>query len=350
MKKALKGVLAVSIGLLVAVILTAIKPVQAADQVTITVQGSAQTPARGQPTTTVYDLTPVVQSTANRPALQTKLQGFSEQQAQAYVAQHHLEAVTCFTLAAARATFAATPGRTYLLIQQLPIMRRGGNWVAPIVFTAGSAPMTLEEKSVSARAAPYLYKYGQNLVTGRTAPLAGAVFALRRWRAGGWQYLTQQSTWLTTKRPLLNAAVSRFTSDRTGLVLADVALAPGEYQFTELVAPNGYTITQAAKAIRVQVGETGAICVRGAPLKPLLAGRVASSEAKRTGLRVFNPTATIPAHPAGDTQPPRPSYLWLPRTGEDTLNLLFAGLAFIILAGILWRRTLIQEKMKPKGD
>ncbi|WP_338215346.1 SpaA isopeptide-forming pilin-related protein [Lacticaseibacillus salsurivasis] len=349
MKKALVRVLIVSLGLFTAVMLAEIKPVQAANQVTITVtQGAVETPARGQPTT-VYDLTPVVQNTTDLATLQATLQGLSEQQAKTYVIQHHLKAVTRFTMLDKQAIFTATPGRTYLLIQQLPIMRRGGDWVAPIVFTAGSASMTLEEKAVSARAAPYLYKYGQNSVTGRTAPLAGAVFALRRWRAGGWQYLTQQSTWLATRQPLLTAAVGRFTSDHTGLVLADVALAPGEYQFTELAAPNGYTITEAAKAIRVQVVESGMVSVRGAPLKPLLAGHASSSEAKRSALRVYNPTTTIPYHPDGGTTPPQ-SHLWLPKTGEDTLNLLLAGLITMIIAGFLWHRTINQEELKSKGD
>ncbi|MFD1393944.1 prealbumin-like fold domain-containing protein [Lacticaseibacillus jixianensis] len=383
MTKSIRIIFAAALSLLVAIAVSRFTPVNAAATVPITVTSGTDASAsvRGRPAITVYELTAAAQDSS----LPQQVATMTPAAVTKFITEHHLTAVAQLAFSAPAATFSATAGRTYLLIQAQAPSETESYWTAPTMFTAGSAPMTVSLKPVLIHTAPYFYKYGRSLASGETAPLAGATFALRRQGPAGWEYRTAAGDWLATTAPLQAPQVAHFVSEKDGLVLADVTLTPGAYQFTELAAPDGFTITDDAKAIPVQVPAAGAITLKGETLRPLIEGRVPATEAKRPELRVYNLT-NRPHLPDTDGNPPdsphrphlpdtdgnpppaphRPHLpdtdgtppsglpkvgrlrLWLPETGEARANLLLAGLALIITATALWQRT--KTKKATKGE
>ncbi|WP_056989225.1 pilin N-terminal domain-containing protein [Lacticaseibacillus camelliae] len=344
-------------------------PVAAATDVQVTIQHVVnQQSARGQPTRpgafahfTVYDMTATAHERSVRGEPVSRLAealGQKDDQAiGAFIKQQHLRPVANVeTDAGGSAHFAVSGawGNAYLIVQTTPGFDptnalNVNEKALPIVLSFPqenqAQGVTIVTKAVRVQRAVYFYKYGRS---GReTAPLKGAIFAVRR--AGA--YLTTAQRWLQTKSPLADHRVLKMHSQADGLVmLKGVPLAPGSYVVQELKAPKGYALTRQAQQIRLSIprADTMAqITVNGVALRPLLADRVQRGEASRTELRIYNPIKAVPPKtPGGNGPGPRLTHYWghLPQTGEAKASLALLGSLIIGFTVYYWKRHLRQGR------
>ncbi len=211
---------------------------------------------------------------------------------------------------------------------------------------------------------PYFFKYGKENPesTELGVPLEGAIFVLYRIIDGQKYYLDLnpasdlQNSWVTLENedPLNDPRISRFVSDKNGLVTTGGRLLPsGEYFFEEVQTVEGYQIEK--ESIPVVIPDTWEdengnplyVTVNGQQMEELENGDVPASAYAKVQPRVYNyrlsekPAAT-PEGPTFTQTPAEPSWpkrLFLPKTGaEKTLMSLLGALLVLIAAAIWYRR------------
>lgn len=207
----------------------------------------------------------------------------SAQQLRRYLVDNKIQKVETVTTDATGKAYFKVAGNdnAYLIVQDHAVK---GQTILPLAFSLplqneDGTPKNIVElytKPVKLTSCAYFYKYGVN--GDKQIALADAQFVLGQEVAGEKQYLAlDETSFVASDDPANDAQVKKFTSDEQGLVLHDSELAPGQYFFSEVKAPNGYSISEAAKQIEVIVAADMQITVAGVQLVELVAGMVPSS-------------------------------------------------------------------------
>ncbi len=234
----------------------------------------------------LYDISKQYQAQETPTDAQEFIESFSQlsaQQLRQYLADNEIKKVeTVTTDVMGKAHFkVAGNDNAYLIVQDHAVK---GQTILPLAFSLplqneDGTPKNMVElytKPIKLTSCAYFYKYGVN--GDKQVALADAQFILGQEVAGKKQYLaTDETSFVASDDPANDAQVKKFTSDEQGLVLHDSELAPGQYFFSEVKAPNGYSISEAAKQIEVTVAADMQITVAGVQLVELVAGMVPSS-------------------------------------------------------------------------
>ncbi|MGX7204179.1 pilin N-terminal domain-containing protein [Enterococcus pingfangensis] len=221
---------------------------------------------------------------------------------------------------------------------------------------------------------PYFFKYGKTSKTeeGIGVPLEGTEFVLYQLVNGEKLYLDisslndLQNVWVPSNDPLNNANITKFISDKDGLVsMNGHFLGSGTYYFEEVKGIEGYEITEEDQAIEVIVpdlwedenGNPNYVTVNGQIMDELIEGGVPDSAYEKIEPRVYNyqastdPEKVIPEQPSGQTPeatPPKKPFL--PVTGEAKTLISLIGLLILGIVAFIWYRRKAVIKAETKGE
>lgn len=221
---------------------------------------------------------------------------------------------------------------------------------------------------------PYFFKYGKTSKTeeGIGVPLEGTEFVLYQLVNGEKLYLDisslndLQNVWVPSNDPLNNANITKFISDKDGLVsMNGHFLGSGTYYFEEVKGIEGYEITEEDQAIEVIVpdlwedenGNPNYVTVNGQIMDELIEGGVPDSVYEKIEPRVYNyqastdPEKVIPEQPSGQTPeatPPKKPFL--PVTGEAKTLISLIGLLILGIVAFIWYRRKAVIKAETKGE
>ncbi|WP_461226310.1 prealbumin-like fold domain-containing protein [Lacticaseibacillus suihuaensis] len=347
------------------------QPVKAASA-TVVIHAPSAITSRGQPQFAAYDITAYAQKRKaageSLAELRLRLQAADARKLRQFVANHHLVAAAT----GAESLVVPSGNRDYLLLQDtsatLDFTGFARTLAVIVAVTPADGVVEAYPKPVTETAAVYFYKYA-TLVDGAKTPLAGAAFVLARTHDGSRQYLSTDGGWVTSTAPRTDKAVRKLRSDASGAVLLEnIRLPAGRYWFREVRAPQGFTITAAARRVSLRVTATD-LWLNGHRLANLLDGHIQNGESGRAGLRVYNPQK--PAGPPGkETTPPTPAtpstpstkppatthhsfwpHLpitggWLPQTGEARSAMALLGIVIIGIALYFWFHTKTNKSEK----
>lgn len=191
-------------------------------------------------------------------------------------------------------------------------------------------------KNVGYLRAPYFFKLGKQK-DGSEVPLAGVVFACYRYdEEGNKFYLDSRDAadlknhWITSKEPLTDKNVRKFTSDKKGLVTLENRFLPsGNYYFEELQTIEDYVINAEQTKIEVIIpenwrdtaGNPVQLTINGEKMLETASGEIPDSAYQSQSPRVYNYQKKSPT-PGKDPPivPGKPG--WLPQMGEGQKMLL----------------------------
>lgn len=224
----------------------------------------------------------------------------------------------------------------------LPLVQEDG--------TAWTEPIHLYPKNTEYVRDPYFYKHGKNANGEDSGPLAGAIFRLYKLVENEKYYLHENTynngnTWVKAG----DDGITEFTSAADGKVsTGEHHLPAGTYYFEEVKAPTGYTITDEAKKIQLDIpadpNEQVTIIVNGEKV-PM--GQAIIYNNKRPGLPNTDgpdePTPT-PDKPSTPSTPGK-NIPNLPSTGEVRSGVISViGLGIILGSLMIYKRKTGGEK------
>lgn len=197
---------------------------------------------------------------------------------------------------------------------------------------------------------PYFFKYGKENEDSPElgVPLEGAVFVLYQKVGTRKLYLDLssasdlQNNWIESSDPLNDPNVSKFTSDKDGLVTMNGRLLPsGNYFFEEVKGVEGYEIANRSIPVVVpdnwfENGEIEFVTVNGYEMLETIDGKTPQEAYDRVEPRVYNyQTPTDP--PVTPGQPSKPGFK-LPQTGEAKMAISLLGVLLIVLVAYIWKK------------
>lgn len=207
---------------------------------------------------------------------------------------------------------------------------------------------------------PYFFKYGKENAESPEigVPLEGAIFVLYQMVGNQKLYLDLspvsdlQNSWIPSDDPLNNPDVSKFTSDKDGVVTTGGRLLPsGEFFFEEVQSVEGYQIEKTDIPVVVpdswedENGNPLYVTVNGQQMDELESGEVPASAYQKAEPRVYNyetPTPpTDPEDPATPQQPGEPTppkKPFLPVTGEAKSFISLIGVLLLGIGLVIWHR------------
>lgn len=205
--------------------------------------------------------------------------------------------------------------------------------------------ISIHTKRVFISQIPYFFKYSAGA---NQQPLANAEFVLFR------ENLVNEREYLTDVDSMTFQTIKNInetfvlTSDKDGLiVLSSTELPKGTYYFEEVVAPQGYEITDTSKKVPLIVSEDSegksTISVNGENLVALQAGELPQEVIASGFPRVLNnpvkdkPIKEDPPKVITEgKEPPKKGYL--PQTGESIVAVSGFGLLLMFVAYSLMKR------------
>lgn len=231
--------------------------------------------------------------------------------------------------------------KTYLIVQRQPeFISQNGQTdqviADPIVLTMsadiGTAPQAmLQTKTTLLKQQPYFFKYGRTRNQGEK-PLSGVSFVLYQLWQQQKYYLTPDGGWCPSHQPKHDPQVKKIQSDSQGLVmLREFQLPAGQYFFEEIQTQPGFLISQAARAIRLEVPAMAAgherppMRLNGEPIWQTAADQLPNSVMATAQPRIIN-----------EHQPPATGTARLPDTGQAKTMMSLMGLSIVSISTILF--------------